>query len=78
MKPLCIRVLRSGYVVGTKEMRTVVALEAELNRLKSKEARVVPDKDAPYRKVAAALRVLRRRGIFNGMIGNVRAFRRSS
>lgn len=40
-------------VIGTKELRTVVALEAELIRLKCEEARVVPEKDAPYRKVAA-------------------------
>jgi hypothetical protein len=73
MKSLRIRVLRSGYIVGTKEVSTVIALEAELIRLKCKVARVVPDKDTPYRKVAAAMRVLQRRRIFSGFVGNVRA-----
>jgi hypothetical protein len=40
--------------------------------LKTKEARVQPGKDVSYRKVAAAMRVLQRRGIFLGAIGNVR------
>lgn len=71
MKPLQIQILRSGYIVGKKQLRTVVALEAELIRLNAKEARVQPARDASYRKVAAAVRVLQRRGIFLGLTGNV-------
>jgi hypothetical protein len=33
----------------------------------------VPDKGVSYRKVAAALRVLQKHGIFIGMVGNVQA-----
>ena len=73
MKPLRVQVLRSGYVVGKKQLRTVVALEAELIRRKTREARVVPAKDASYRKVAAAVRVFQRHGIFLGFIGNVQS-----
>lgn len=73
MKPLQIEVVRSGYVVGKKELRTVVALEAELIRLGTKEARVRPAKDVSYRNVAAAVRVLQRHGIFLGLVGNVQA-----
>ena len=73
MKPLQIHILRSGYVVGKKQMRTVGALEAELIRVDPKEVRVVPDKGVSYRKVAAALRVLQKHGIFIGMVGNVQA-----
>jgi len=73
VKPLRVQVLRSGYVVGKKELRTVIALEAELIRRKTREARVVPAKDASYRKVAAAVRVFQRLGIFLGFIGNVQS-----
>jgi hypothetical protein len=75
MKPLEIQIVRSGYVVGKKELRTVVALEAELIRLGIKEARVLPAKDVSYRKVAAAVRVLHRHSIFLGFVGNVQAKR---
>jgi biopolymer transport protein ExbD len=71
MRPLQIQILRSGYVVGKKQLRTVVALEAELTRLETKEARLQPAKDVSYRKVAAAMRVLQRRGVFIGLVGNV-------
>jgi hypothetical protein len=57
--------------VGKKQLRTVVALEAELIRLNAKEAHVLPAKDASHRKINAALRVLQRRGVFLGLIGNV-------
>ena len=70
--PLRIQIVRSGYVVGKKQLRTVVALEAELIRLGTKAARLQPAKDISYRKVAAALRVLQRHGIFIGFIGNVK------
>jgi hypothetical protein len=73
VKPLQIKVLPSGYVIGKMHLRTVVALEAELRRRDTKEARLVPDRKASYRKVAAALRVLQRRGISIGIVGNVRS-----
>lgn len=73
VKPLQIHILRSGYAIGQKHLRTVGALEAELIRLHTKEARVLPAKDVSYRKVAAALRVLQRRGVLIGFIGNVRS-----
>ena len=74
MKPVPIKISRSGYVVGKKHLRTVAALEAELIRRGTKEARVLPDKGAfPFRKVVAALRVLQRHGIFIGMVGNVQS-----
>ena len=73
VKPLQIKVLPSGYVVGKMHLRTVVALEAELKRRDTKEARLVPGRKASYRKVAAALRVLQRRGISIGIVGNVRS-----
>lgn len=68
-KPLPIHVLRSGYVVGKKQVRTVRALEAELIRLRTTQAHVQPTKDAPWRKLAAVLRVMQRRGIFIGFVG---------
>ena len=73
VRKLRLRILRSGYVVGKKQLRTVVALEAELKRRKTREARVVPAQDASYRKVAAAVRVCQRRGIFLGFIGDVQS-----
>jgi len=74
VKPLQIKILQSGYVVGKKHLRTVGALEAELIRRGTKEARVVPDKNNfPFRKVSAALRVLQRHGIFCGFVGNVQS-----
>jgi biopolymer transport protein ExbD len=72
MRPLQIRILRSGYVVGKKQMSTVVALDAELARLDPKEVHVVPDKEVSYRKIAAALRVLQKYGVSIGFVGNVR------
>ena len=69
MKPVRIQILRSGYVVGG-QLRTVVALEAELIERNSRAARVVPAKDVSYRKVAAAMRVLQRHGIFAGFVGS--------
>ncbi len=71
MKPLQIQILRSGYVLGRTKFRTVVELEAELVRRKTRDASVVPAKDVSYRKVAAALKVFQRHGIFLGFIGNV-------
>jgi hypothetical protein len=68
-----IQILRAGYVVGRKQLRTVAALEAELIRRNIREARVVPAKDVSYRKVVAALRACQRRGIFLGFIGNVQS-----
>jgi hypothetical protein len=53
MRPLQIRILRSGYVVGKKQMSTVVALDAELARLDPKEVHVVPDKEVCYRSTAS-------------------------
>jgi hypothetical protein len=74
VKPLQLKILSSGYVIGKKHLRTVGALEAELIRRGTKEARVVPSGDTfPYRKVVAALRVLQRHGIFIGMVGNVQS-----
>ena len=73
VKPLQIKIFGSGYVVGKKHLRTVGALEAELIRRGTKEARVVPDKNISFRKVSAALRVLQRRGIFIGFVGNVQS-----
>jgi hypothetical protein len=75
LKLLQIRILQSGYVVGRKHLRTVEALEAELIRRGTKEARVVPETKTPFpfRKVMAALRVLQRHGIFIGMVGNVQS-----
>jgi hypothetical protein len=73
VSPPRIHVLRAGYVVGRKQLRTVVALEAELARRDVREARVVPAKGASFRKVAAAVRVCQRRGIFLGFIGNVQS-----
>jgi hypothetical protein len=70
LKPLQIQILRSGYILGKTELRTVVELEAELIRRKTKDARVVLGKDASYRKVAAALRVFQRRGISLGFSGH--------
>jgi hypothetical protein len=70
VKPLRIQILRSGYVVGRKQLQTVVALEAELIRRRTKEARILPAKGVSYRKVVAAIRVLQRRGTFLGFIGN--------
>jgi hypothetical protein len=66
-----IQVLRAGYVVGKVQLRTVVALEAELIRRNVREARVVPAIGVSFRKVAAVVRVCQRRGIFLGFIGNV-------
>ena len=77
VKPLQIHILRSGYVVGKKQVRTVGALEAELIRLDTKAARVLPDKEVSYRKVAAALRVLQRHGIFIGAVANVQSHSRT-
>jgi len=72
MKFTLIRVSRTGYTVGRKQLRTVGELDAELKRREITEARVLPSKDTPYRKVAAALRVLQRRRIFLGFVGYVR------
>ena len=71
LKPLQIQILRSGYVLGRTKLRTVVELEAELVRRKTRNARVVPASNVSYRKVAAALKVFQRHGIFPGFIGNV-------
>lgn len=68
-----IKVLRAGYAIGKKQLRTVVAVEAELIRRNVREARVVPAKDASFRKVAAVVRVCQRRGILLGFIGNVQS-----
>jgi len=74
VKALQIKISRSGYLVGKKHLRTVGAPEAELIRRGTKEARVLPDKQIfPFRRVTAALRVLQRRGIFIGMVGNVQS-----
>lgn len=69
VKPLAVHVLRSGYVVGKKEFRTVVELEAELIRLRTRDAHVVLAKNVSVRKVAAAVRLFRRRGISLGLGG---------
>jgi len=57
---------------GQTELRTVIELEAELIRRKTRVARVLPADNASFRKVAAALKVLQRQGILIGLIGNVR------
>ena len=71
--PTRIQILPSGYVVGKKQLRTVIALEAELIRRNVREAHVVPTKGVSYRKVAAAIRACQRRGIFLGFSGNVQS-----
>ena len=72
MKPTRIQILRAGYVVGKKKLRTVAELDAELKRRKTTETSLLPSKDAPYRKVAAAVRVLQRRRISMGFAYAVR------
>ena len=71
MKVTRVWVDRSGYRVGRKQLRTVGELDAELQRRRPTAVHVLPSRDTPYRKVAAAVRVLQRRRIFAGFVGNI-------
>lgn len=71
MKPVRVVISRSGYSIGRMEFRTAVELKVELRRRQTREARLWPAPDAPYRKVAAAVRVFQRLGISLGIVGFV-------
>jgi hypothetical protein len=77
VKPLQIRILRSGYVVGRKQLRTVVALEAELIRRRTKEARVVPAKGVSYRRLRPRFRCFSDAVSFSGSSAMLRVSRRA-
>jgi hypothetical protein len=69
-EPTVIEVIPSGYVVAGKTLKTVIELDAEVEQLGFKEARIVASKQASYAQVQAALQIMQQHHVFIGIVGN--------
>jgi hypothetical protein len=70
VKLVRVKILRTGYVVGKKFLRTAAEFEAELVRrdVRAIRRKVPVVKTAPYELVAHGLAVLHRRGLMGRFV----------